>query len=195
MRELFREVKMNSYFSAIASLVIGLLLLFWPGASLTVICAVIGVAVLAVAVVQISLFFRERMAGFSASYHLLLGILLLVVGGWFLISPGSIGAIVPIIAGVYVVFHGITEAGRAISLKQDSYDKWWLALILALISIVLGLVLIFNAVKAGSILIQLIGALIIYDSVSNLWIISRVSKTVKRTVKDLEDERNGNIID
>lgn len=195
MRELFREVKMNSYFSAIASLVIGLLLLFWPGASLTVICAVIGVAVLAVAVVQITLFFRERMAGFSASYHLLLGILLLVVGGWFLISPGSIGAIVPIIAGVYVVLHGITEAGRAISLKQDSYDKWWLALILALVSIVLGLVLIFNAVKAGSILIQLIGALIIYDSVSNLWIISRVSKTVKRTVKDLEDERNGNIID
>ena len=195
MRELFREVKLNSYFSAIAGLLIGLILLFWPGASLTLVCAVIGVAVLAVAVVQIVLFFRERMAGFAASYHLLLGILLLGVGGWFLISPESIGAIVPIIAGVYVVLHGITEVGRAISLQQEHYSKWWVALILALISIVLGLVLIFNAVKAGTVLIQLIGGLIIYDSVSNIWIISRVSKSVKQTVKDLEDERNGNIID
>lgn len=70
-----------------------------------------------------------------------------------------------------------------------------MALLLALISIVLGLVLIFNAVKAGTVLIQLIGGLIIYDSVSSIWIISRVSKSVKQTVKDLEDERNGNIID
>lgn len=89
MRELFREVKLNSYFSAIAGLIIGLVLLFWPGASLTLVCAVIGVAVLAVAVVQLVLFFKERMAGFTANYHLLLGILLLVVGGWFLVSPGS----------------------------------------------------------------------------------------------------------
>ncbi len=65
MRELFREVKLNSYFSAIAGLIIGLVLLFWPGASLTLVCAVIGVAVLAVAIVQIALFFKERMAGFT----------------------------------------------------------------------------------------------------------------------------------
>lgn len=195
MKDLFREVKLNSYVSTMASLIIGLLLLFWPGASLKLVCAVIGVAVLAVAVVQIGLFFKERMTGFSASYHLLLGILLLVIGGWFLFRPQTIGAIVPIIAGVYVVLHGITEAGRAISLQRENYDKWWVALILALVSILLGVVLIFNAVKAGTILLQLIGALIIYDSLSNIWIISRVSKSVKQTAKDLENERNGNIID
>lgn len=60
MRELFREVKLNSYFSAIAGLLIGLILLFWPGASLTLVCAVIGVAVLAVAVVQIVLFLERE---------------------------------------------------------------------------------------------------------------------------------------
>lgn len=195
MKELFREVKLNSYVSTIAGLIIGLLLLLWPGASLTLVCAVIGVAVLAVAVVQLSLFFRERMTGFSASYHLFLGILLLVIGGWFLISPQTIGAIVPIMVGVYVVLHGITEAGRAISLQRENYDKWWIALILALGSILLGLVLIFNAVQAGMGLLRLIGALIIYDSLSNIWTISRVSKSVKQTVKDLENERNGNIID
>jgi len=194
MLEILRRVKMNSYFAAGAALVTGLLLLFWPNASLNVVCNVIGIGVLVISAIQLLAAFRGW-GTVEAGYNLAIGILLLAVGIFFLTSPGVIGAIIPLIVGIYVVLHGFMELGRALMLFRERYANWWIALILSVVSIILGVFLVTNAIAAGQVLLQLVGALIVYDSVSNLWIISRVSKNLKQARKDLEDEINGNIID
>lgn len=72
------------------------------------------------------------------------------------------------------------------SLCQSRYDKWWVALLLALVTIGFGVLLIFNPFAAVDTLIRFIGIFLIYDGVSDIWIMSRVSKNVKEVRQEME---------
>ena len=56
---------------------------------------------------------------------------------------------------------------------------WWLALILAILTIGFGILLICRPFAALDTVVMLIGIFLIYDGLSNVWIVSRVSHTVK----------------
>ena len=57
------------------------------------------------------------------------------------------------------------------------------------VTVGLGVLLIFNPFEAVNTVIMLIGIFLIYDGISDLWIISRVSKTareIRETVEALD---------
>ena len=65
------------------------------------------------------------------------------------------------------------------SLCKEQYDKWWVALILGLVTVGFGALLIFKPFAALDTVVTLIGFFLIYDGVSDLWIVSRISRTAK----------------
>ena len=72
-----------------------------------------------------------------------------------------------------------TEQTQAVSLCKEQYDKWWVALILGLVTIGFGALLVFRPFAAPDTVVTLIGVFLIYDGVSDLWIVSRVARTAK----------------
>lgn len=97
-----------------------------------------------------------------------------------MLQPDQILKMVPILVGIIIVIHGIQDLQQVVSLCKGRYDKWWVALILGLLTVGFGILLIWNPFTANEIFITCIGFFLIYDGISNLWILSRVAYIEKQ---------------
>ncbi len=184
----FIRLKKNILFDAIALLVVGFVLIFLPGTSLNILTKVIGGAVLAAGVISVvtglasknqNLITKNGSIGF--------GLIIAVIGLWILINPGFFEALIPVIAGTIMLFSGLMNLGETLSLGRNSYKNWWIALILAGLTIGAGLFLIMKPELIMKYIVQIIGAALVYNGASNLWIISRIHKVEKVNKKEIID--------
>lgn len=184
--DFFKGLKANYTVSAILCALLGLVLLIWPGTTMQIVCMALGIVLLAYGIIQIAiyLFIRERTIMLQGM--LLLGIIFAVIGAWILLKPEMIIMAVPVIVGVLIVIHGLHNIVQAIALQKDGYERWWLALLFGVLTVVFGGVLIYNPFEAVELVVRLIGVFLIYDGLSDIWILSRVFK-VKREKERIID--------
>ena len=189
-----KRVRRDKVILAIIGLVIGVILLVWPLTSLSVIVRVIGAAMMVIGVYSILMYLVSGRDGRSV-FALIGGILIGLVGGGLFARPEGLVAFIPVIIGIVVLLSGITNLFETFTLGRQRYGKWYISLIFALITIILGLLLIFRPFGVASFLTRLIGVAVIFDAVSNLWIISRISGGVKNIRKEIKNAAAGANID
>lgn len=195
MMDFFKGLKANYTISALLCMVLGLVLLIWPGTTTQIVCMMLGIVLLAYGIIQIAVYLFARERTIISQGMMLLGIVFAVIGVWILLKPEMIIMAVPVIVGVLIVIHGLHNVVQAIALQKDGYDRWWLALLFGVLTVVFGGVLIYNPFGAVELVVRMIGVFLIYDGLSDLWILSRVFK-VKRDKEriidaefvDIEDE-------
>ena len=186
MERILKIIIANVMVSAFICMTLGIILVVWPGLSVKVVCVAIGVVLVINGISRLMNFIFGRDGSVFSQMNLIMGIIITVIGGWILFQPGTIIAMIPILVGIIIVIHGINNLQQTVSLCQSRYDKWWVALLLALVTIGFGVLLIFNPFAAVDTLIRFIGIFLIYDGVSDIWIMSRVSKNVKEARQEME---------
>lgn len=186
MFQFLKNRKANYTVSAIICIIVGLILVIWPGTSTQVVCKVLGAVLLVYGAMQILMYILAKERSLYSQGMLILGVIFAVVGAWILLKPEMIIAAVPVIIGIIIVMHGLHNTAQAIKLKHLNYEKWWLALLLGILTMVLGGVLIYNPFEVVDTVVRVIGAFLIYDGVSDIWIISRLFKS-KRAVPQVID--------
>lgn len=188
-----KSIKVNDSLSAVLCAVLGIVLLVWPGQSTDLVCMVLGIVLAGFGLVQIILYLVTREKTVVSHGMMLLGIVLTVIGIWIIVKPGTIKQLIPVTIGILIVIHGGHNAVQAIDLKKMNYDNWWVALLLAVLTIGLGVVLICNPFTVLDMAVRIIGAFLIYDGLSDMWILSRVFKTKRRNATIIDTE--GVIVD
>ena len=186
MERILKRIKTNVMVSALICVALGVILVVWPGLSVRVVCMAIGAVLVVNGISRLLNFIFGRDGSVFSQMNLVMGIIITVIGGWILLQPNTIIAMIPILVGIIIVIHGINNLQQTVSLCQSRYDKWWVALLLALITIGFGILLIFNPFAAVDTLIRFIGLFLIYDGVSDIWIMSRVSRNVKQARQEME---------
>lgn len=186
MLDYLKNLKANYMITAMICVVIGLVLIIWPGTSTQVVCMVLGGVLLGYGIIQVVLYLFLKERTLISQGMLILGIIFSVLGAWVLLKPEMIIMAVPVIMGIIIMIHGLHNAVQAIDLKKMGYDKWWLALLFGLLTVAFGALLVFNPFKAVNTVVRVIGAFLVYDGASDLWILSRVSK-LKKIVIDAEE--------
>lgn len=186
MYQFLKGIKMNYVISAVLCIVFGLTLAIWPDISSRVVCIGVGIVLLLSGAASLITYFAEKDGGLISQINLLVGIILAVLGGWIILNPGILIMIIPVVIGVIVVVHGVHNLIQALELFKGEYSKWWVALLLGAVTVGLGILLICNPFEAVNTAIMLIGIFLIYDGISDLWIISRVSKTAKEIRETME---------
>lgn len=186
MKDFIKGLKVNYTASAAACVVLGLVLLIWPGTTTQIVCMMLGTVLLIYGVVQIMLYMISRERSIISQGMMLLGIVVAVIGVWILVRPEMIIMAVPVIVGILIAIHGIHNISQAITLKQEGYENWWVACLLGVLATVLGAVLVYNPFTVMNTIVRLIGIFLIYDGLSDMWIISRVFK-VKREKDKIVD--------
>ena len=162
MREFFHNMKLSFLLAAVLYIILGLILLIWPGVSATVFCYAFGGILLIYGVVTIvSFFLRDSRQG-SFVFELFL-----------------VASVRPVILGLFIVVDGLVNLKRALELRRMLYLRWTVPLVLSAVSAVLGLVIVFQPFLAAEALVMLIGAVLIYEGLSDLWTIFRVSQWTK----------------
>ncbi|MBD5501249.1 MAG: hypothetical protein HDR10_08635 [Lachnospiraceae bacterium] len=183
-----KNLKANYTLSAVICVIIGAVLIIWPGTSTQVVCMVLGGVLVTYGVIQILLYLFARERTLYLQGMLVLGIVFGVLGAWIFIKPEIITVTVPVIMGIIIVMHGLHNAVQAIDLKKMKYEKWWVALLAGVLTIALGGVLIYNPFSVINTVVRVIGIFLVYDGLSDMWIISRVFKTRKNTQKIIDAE-------
>lgn len=183
-----KSLKVNYSLSAVICVILGIVLLVWPGQSTQVVCMVLGIVLGGFGLIQIILYLATKEKTMISHSMMMLGVVLAVIGGWIVLKPETIIKAVPMIVGILIVIHGFHNAVQAIDLKKMQYDNWWVALLLSLLTVALGVVLICNPFTIMDTVVRIIGAFLVYDGLSDMWILSRVFKTKKNREKIIDTD-------
>lgn len=186
MESLLKKVKANTILSSLLCAALGLVLVIWPDISMQIVCIAIGAVLILCGVIRLFGFFLNHDGSVYTQGNLVMGIVLVVVGIWIVATPGKVLAIIPIIVGILIVIHGVNNIQQTITLCKGKYSMWWLALIMAILTIGFGVLLITRPFAALDTVVMLIGIFLIYDGMSNVWIVSRIAKTVKMARQEAE---------
>ncbi len=186
MSDFLKGLKANYTVSAGLCTLLGLVLLIWPGTTMRIVCTLLGGMLLIYGLAQIVIYLINKERTMISQGMMVFGIVLAVIGVWILMQPDMIIMAVPVIVGVLIVIHGVHNVVQAVALKRDDYDRWWLALVFAALTVILGGILVYNPFEVAETVVRFIGLFLIYDGVSDIWILSRVFK-VKREKEKIID--------
>jgi len=148
--------------AGLACLVVGLLLLFWPKATLTVVAVLIGASLLVAGLLRlIDAFAAHDASGGRRAANVVIGLLAGIVGLYCLKHPHFTIATLAIIVGIFWVMHGVADL--AVGLSAGSFPGRGLTIIAGFFSVIAGLLVLFWPTISVTILIAVIGAwLILY---------------------------------
>lgn len=186
MKSVLREQRRSSVVAALTTLILGLVLVFWPDRSMDFLCTLLGAALLITGLVYMLGWFARRQENRYPVWCMIPGVILAALGLWLLSSPDAIVALIQYLFAALLVFHGVIDIQAAIALMTSRVKGWWVELLLALVTLGLGALIFINPFGTFSALVILIGLSLMYDGISDLYIIVRLSKAFHKAVEVAE---------
>ena len=188
MKSILREQRRSSIVAAAVTILLGLMLVLVPNRSIRFLCGLLGTALMVTGLIYILGWFAKRRDGFPV-WFLIPGLLLAALGLWLLSRPASVIVLIQFSFAAVLLFHGVIDLQSALSLMREGWPRWWIDLALAALTLVLGGVVLFNPFGTMEALTILIGLSLVYDGISELVLIHRLSRAFR------EAERRGDVIE
>ena len=179
MRDRLKNLSVSFVLLSILYVALGLVLLVWPVTVMDVLCYLTGGILLLYGVFAIVGFCRAETRTAGSFLALLLGIVAAAVGAVLLLQPALFQSILTIILGIYILIDGLLNLMRALELRRMEHGGWTVHLVLSLITVALGLVVVFRPMLAGAALVQLIGASLVYSGAADLWTLFQLFRWTK----------------
>lgn len=187
MKGFLNSRRVSCALSALCFIALGVFLLGWPDLSRIWICRLLGAALLVTGgVYVISHFVKSKGAAVVFQYDLILGVILAIVGVWLLTTPDLIITFLQYILGAILVIHGVIDLQGALNLRSGGSSHWWPACLIALITLALGAIVIWNPFASINALLMLVGIALIYDGITDLVILFQLTRTFKKVKEAVE---------
>lgn len=184
MSDFFGKMRKSAVIGYIFCIVFGIVICIWPGSVLLAICRIAGLLLLLLGIFRLLVCVKDQHA-LNKGYPLFVGLLLCVLGIWILSAPGTFLKLIPIVIGVLLIYHGVKNIYTSIQEKQSKDSRWWVSMIIAVLSVVFGIVLMRCAFLALEIGMIFIGIALVYTGVSGLWA-SHHEKNHRNRIIDVE---------
>lgn len=168
MKSIIQDMKKNYIVNAVIMVVLGLVLVIWPDFLGEMLCYLLGGALILMGAIQLVGFLRGERLGIYNKFNMLMGIVLVLLGLWICTQPHIVLSIIPVVVGIIVLLHGLMDIQYTLDIKRTGNTKWWIALIAAIVTLVFGLVLVFNPFAAYETVMILLGVAMLYDGGSDL---------------------------
>lgn len=191
MSALLRQRRTSSIIVAFLSIVLGVVLVMYPDKAASIFVKVCGYALIALGVYYIVVYFARKSKVAMLQMEMLLGIVLLLIGIWMVTKPASVIALLQYVVGALIIIHGIIDLQASLNIKRAGFDKWGASLVLSLLTLALGVLIIIDPFSATQVLMVVIGIVLVFDGLSDVYIIavlSKLFKDVKEAVTDAEQE-------
>lgn len=163
-----KNLKWNLILMSLLYIGLGIFLLLGPGMALNIVCYALGGVVLACAAVQLVRYFTAERGLFQSQLTLIFGLVCLGLGVFLLIRSDIVVRILPVVFGLFVLFDSLGRVQNALELRRCGYSNWKVFLTLALLSVVLGVVMILNPFATMELLVMAIGVILVVEGAINL---------------------------
>lgn len=174
MKNFFNNIWKDNLASALATVVIGIIVTALYKYALDTVCVIAGVGLLGWAVVMVIKYFTSSVL--INRYNLLLALVLGGIGGYLVLNPSAFLGIITVIFGIYILFNGIIDLQSALIMKKANVVSWQVALIISIIAIIFGIVLIVLKKEATDIVSLVTGIMLIIQGAMDIWVAVKVNK-------------------
>lgn len=178
-----KNLKWNLIIMSALYIALGIFLIVEPGTAMNVVCYALGGMVLVCAAVQLVRYFTSERGVLQSQLTLAFGIICLALGGFLIVRSDIVVRILPIVFGLFVVFDSLGRVQNALELRRCHYSSWKGFLLLALLSVVLGAIMVFNPFKTMETLVMAIGVILTVEGALNLLSALYTTLAVRRFMK------------
>ena len=168
-----KKIIKNYITDAVLLILLGLILLIKPGATLEVSCRIIGAVLLVLGAVKLLQFFLTKDKKNRSIPSLIIGVVQILLGICLLASPGFFISFVPTVAAIVIAYGAIVSLIQAIRAKKHGAKGSVAAIVLALITLALAVIVILHPAAFSAIIMQIIGVSLIVEGVTLIISLSR----------------------
>lgn len=165
------EVKKTIWPSLISSgviLVLGLLLFFKSSVTLMGISYIFGGLIIAIGVLAIVRFISNNHSDISNQLNIIYGIICIIIGIFFIEKPEIIGSIIPVVMGIGIIISSSLKIQQSFNLKSLNSSYFFWSFVTALLSLICGVILLFNPFKGAVIITKVIGIFLVMYAILDI---------------------------
>ncbi len=171
---------------SIVSILAGVVFFVFPRTIQNLIAIVLGIVFIILGIVGVISFIRTEIKTALTSIHLAISAIFAGIGLWMIFNPSFFNQIVITIVGILIILDSILAISQSVALRGAGYIRWWLSFLFGCATALLGALVIAFPFLFGNIAMHIVGAILVYDGISGIWIASRVKKHI--TNADTEPE-------
>lgn len=165
--------------------VLGVVLLFTPGVSALWIGRLLGIGLILFGAIKLVGYFSRDLFRLAFQYDLAFGLLLMVLGIVTLSHPGDALSFLCVMFGIPVLADGLFKIQIAVDARRFGIPQWWLVLVLAVLTGVIGLLLVLRPTEGAQVLVMLMGVSLLLDGALNLSVALCAVKVVRHQQPDV----------
>lgn len=181
---MFDKIRNTLIATSVLYLIFGVIMLFLPDMVIKSVCYLIGIMFLFVGVSGVVMYMKTDIKTAFTSFTLVMAIIFGAFGIYVLLNPETFASFLPLVVGIFLLVDSVSKLSMAFDLKKFDYKYWWQMLIVAFILLGCGLLLVFNPFEALTVSVQIIGAILVVDAISNIFTIYSYSKV--NSIKEAE---------
>ena len=166
---------------------VGVLLLIDPAEYGRAIGMVVGYSMIVFGAFKLVGYFSKDLFRLAFQYDLAFGILLIALGVIAVLRTENVMEFLSITIGIAVLADALFKIQISVDSKEFGIGRWWLILAMAIITGLIGLVLIFDSVD-GVVLVRLLGICIMAEGIMSFITRATTVKIVKHQFSDRIDD-------
>ena len=181
-----QQARNNLIASSIILCITGLVFMIFSGTVVNIIGWVLGSIFCVVGVIYLIGYIRRQL--FLS--ELLFSIISIVAGVLLLIHPAWIMSFLSIIVGIYILIEGALKLKISLDARKQQARGWWVLLVIALISIGISILLIFNPFGISKMFIFFLGLALLLNGIENIIhaiYTRKILQDISEDIIDMED--------
>lgn len=177
----------TSVFSAIGLAILGILLVFESELTIVSISYVIGAILVAIGALAIINYINDMKKNVKNELDIVYGIGMVILGIIVISNPKGVASIIPFILGVLIIINSAAKLQYSLELKKDNNNLWNSTMILSLITLLCGILLVFNPFRGAEFITKVVGIILFIYAITDIISSLRIRKTVKNIQKVIEN--------
>ena len=163
----------------------GVLFIAKPELSAVAISRALGAAMILFGLIKLVGYFSKDLFRLAFQYDLGFGLLLIALGILVLAKPAGVLDFIFVALGIAILADGLFKVQIAVDSKRFGISTWWLTLVLAMVTGVVGLALVFRPWDSARLLTTLLGAALLAEGILNLCVAVSTVKIVDNQRPDV----------
>ena len=182
-----RAAKTGYLAISVVLIILGIALIAVPNFSAALLCRLAGGIMILFGLIKIVGYFSRDLYRLAFQFDLALGILLIALGAVLILRTDLMLNLICILLGVCILADALGKVQTSLDAKAFGIGKWWLILAAAILTGIVGFLLVLRPTESVPVLMLLLGVSLITEGVMNLITTLTAVKIIRRQMPDIID--------
>lgn len=167
-------------------ILLGVFLVLNPKGVARTICFSIGAVILTIGVVNLIIYFVSDVKHNLPKNKFIIGVVLVILGLFFIIGYRAIMEIMSRIMGVMIIFNGVMKLQSALDAMKMKAKGWVYFLLISVVTLLIGAIFLIHSFGSAKLVLRIVGLVLIAIGVTDLISVLYIRKRLGEYLQDKE---------